>query len=121
MMATNDIFEITGIKKDDGQIIAGLTINSRSEIFKGHFPGQPVVPGACMLQVVKDVLASALADTFRLKKAGHLKFVNMIVPGNEVLLLNIVYKMDEEDLSVTAKLSSADVVCFKFQGLFVKI
>jgi len=123
MREINDIFSIDQITHENGAIKATLGINIRSEIFKGHFPDQPVVPGACMLQIVKDVLESVLKHTIRLKKADHLKFVSMIVPSlNDMAELAITYKLGAEDsINVTAKLIASDVVCFKFQGSFVEI
>ncbi len=47
----------------------------------------------------------------------------MIDPGNTLsVALDIAYKIVEEgDISVTAKLMSGEVVCFKFQGRFAKL
>lgn len=123
MPAINDIFGIHQITHTHGTIKATLGINTQSEIFKGHFPDQPVVPGACMLQIVKDVLESALNNTIRLKKADHLKFISMIVPSlNDMAELDIIYKpIAEGSINVTAKLIASDVICFKFQGNFVEV
>ena len=123
MPVKNDaLFTISKLEHNDGSVSATLVINKDCEIFKGHFPGHPVVPGACMLQIVKEVLEEALQVSVQLKKADHLKFISMIDPGNTLsVALDIVYKIVEEgEISVTAKLMSGEVVCFKFQGRFVK-
>jgi 3-hydroxyacyl-[acyl-carrier-protein] dehydratase len=121
--ANNDLFGIGKIAHDDGAISAVLAINPDSEIFKGHFPGHPVVPGACMLQIVKEVLEGTLKQTFRLKKADQLKFMLMIEPTNTLAVqLDISYQYAEEGaISVTAKLSNAEAVYFKFLGSFTEI
>jgi 3-hydroxyacyl-[acyl-carrier-protein] dehydratase len=122
MIASEEIFKIENIEHVDGVIKATLSINANSPIFKGHFPGQPVVPGACMLQVVKDVLADALGYAIGLKKGDNLKFVGMIVPGGaDVVFLEISYKLIEDSVNVNAKLSEGDRVCFKFQGTFLNL
>lgn len=120
--ANNDLFSIKNITHEDGAITAQLGINKNSDILKGHFPGQPVVPGACMLQIVKEVLETALTYPVRLKKADHLKFMTMIDPVNtQKVQLDITYKYAESDIHVTAKLSNDEVVYFKLQGSVVKI
>jgi 3-hydroxyacyl-[acyl-carrier-protein] dehydratase len=121
MAATTDIFTITKIEHQSNSIHAALDVNKDSEIFNGHFPGQPVVPGACMLQIVKDVLETALNNPLHLKKAGHLKFISMIDPrvAREVEL-EIAYKLDEKEIVATASLACDGVVCFKFQGSFIE-
>ena len=123
MPAKNDaLFKISKLEHNDGVIGATLDINKDCDIFKGHFPGHPVVPGACMLQMVKDVLEEALITSLRLKKAEHLKFIAMIDPGKtHSVHLGMSYKfIDEDSVNVGAKLITGEVVCFKFQGTFIK-
>ena len=120
MAAGNDIFQIISTELSEGKIVAAIIINEQSEIFKGHFPGQPVIPGACMLQLVKDVLEDALKQSVQLKKADQIKFITMITTENTGgLLLEMTYK-DLEDgiIKVSAKLTNDHVVSFKFQGTF---
>jgi len=119
----NDLFHVLSIGKLDGMIVANLGIDRDSEILKGHFPGHPVVPGACMLQVVKDVLEDALGTSLRLKKADHLKFMSLVDPTErESVQLEIVYRdVGQGETFVTAKLSADENICFKLQCTFVKI
>jgi len=120
MTASEEIFKIESIEHADNVVKAMLSVNADSPIFKGHFPGQPVVPGACMLQVVKDVLTGALGYAVQLRKADNLKFVGMVVPSaDNTLTLELSYKVIDESISVNAKLSDGDRVCFKFQGMFL--
>jgi 3-hydroxyacyl-[acyl-carrier-protein] dehydratase len=122
MAANNDLFSIEKISHEDGVIKAILGINPDSEILKGHFPGHPVVPGACMLQITKEVLEDVLQTSLRLKKADQLKFMTMIDPANvRTVELDISYKHQEgSTVTVTAKLTNADIVYFKLQGSFIK-
>ncbi len=118
----NDVFIIDDLTHTDGLIKASLSINADSPIFKGHFPGQPVVPGACMLQIVKEVLGSALDQSLQLKKGDNLKFIGMIEPGQtNAIVLEIGYKLVADRISVNAKLVDGDRVCFKFQGTFMRL
>ena len=123
MTAKSDtLFKISSIEYHDYSIHATLEINKDCDILKGHFPEQPVIPGACMLQIVKDVLEDALTASLRLKKADHLKFIVMIDPTTTPTVhLNLSYKFVTVDsFSVNAKIINSEVVCFKFQGAFIK-
>ena len=122
-VTSNDLFSIQKITYEDDVIATSLVINPDSEILKGHFPGHPIVPGACMLQIVKEVLESALNQPLRLKKADHLKFMTMIDPeATTTVQLDISYKPAEGVLLIViAKLSNAETVYFKFQGSFAKM
>jgi 3-hydroxyacyl-[acyl-carrier-protein] dehydratase len=117
----NNIFIIENLDHSDGTVNVRLVVNANSDILKGHFPGQPVVPGACMLQLVKDVMENAVGQIVRLKKADNIKFMSMVVPGeNNQLQLNVSYKISDDNIyAVQATLYSGDIICFKFQGIFV--
>lgn len=119
--ANNDLFSIEEINHEGGIIRAMLGINADSGILKGHFPGHPVVPGACMLQITKEVLEDVLQIPLRLKKADQLKFMTMIDPANaQHVELDITYKyQDDGSIIANAKLSNPDTVYFKLQGSFV--
>jgi 3-hydroxyacyl-[acyl-carrier-protein] dehydratase len=121
--ANNDLFTIESMTHEDGAIKATLIINADCGILKGHFPGHPVVPGACMLQIIKEVLENALQTPLRLKKADQLKFMTMIDPTNtSEVQLDISYKQTEDNtIAANAKLSNIDTVYFKLQGSFIKI
>ena len=119
-MSATDPFLIRQISHSNHTIRLQLGINAEAALLKGHFPGHPVVPGASMLQLVKDILEEALATELRLRKADHLKFLSLIAPGIAELELEINYQIKEEgELFVTAKLSDAEKICFKLQGTFI--
>ena len=119
METVNDgIFSVNKLTHSDNLIKADLSINANSPIFKGHFPGQPVVPGACMLQIVKEVLENVLGQSLMIQKAGNLKFISMIDPQiTSSAHLEISYKIIEDAISLTGKLSDGDRVCFKCSAI----
>ncbi|EHQ30848.1 hotdog family protein [Mucilaginibacter paludis] len=122
-MLKNSLYKIGSFDHQDGIIQASLEINEHHEILKGHFPGQPVLPGACMLQIVKEILENELNQNLRLKIATNLKFLQLIDPQKDnILQLTLNYKLTEDnEISITAGLSSAQTVCFKFQGVFAVV
>ena len=119
----NALFKISKLERHDGVLKAVLAINKDCLIFKGHFPGQPVLPGACMLQIVKEVLEKALGACLRLKKAEYLKFMLVIGPeSTSSVNLDIVHKeLAESQIKITARLTNAELVYFKFQGTFLAL
>jgi len=95
-----------------------LAVDESSEIFKGHFPGQPVAPGACMLQTVKEIVAEALDAPIRLAKADNIKFLNMVTPDVLNLMLRINYNSVDDQIKISADLTSGEQVFMKLQGVF---
>ena len=121
-MLKDGLFKFLSVNHTEGLVIAAIEVNAGHEIFNGHFPGQPVLPGASMVQLVKDVLETALKTPVRLQIANNLKFLSLINPQeNKHLQLTLNYTPDDSLLKVTGDLiADDDTVCFKFQGVFVK-
>ena len=120
-MLKDSLFKITSFNDMEGTINAIVEINTGSDIFNGHFPDHPVLPGACMLQIVKEVLEEAVGVSIWLKKAHNLKFLSLVDPRqNSILQLQISYVVEELNIKTTASLIAGEAVCFKFQGVFIK-
>jgi 3-hydroxyacyl-[acyl-carrier-protein] dehydratase len=101
-------------------IRAVLEINPAHDIFKGHFPGQPVVPGVCMMQIVKELLEKTTAKPLRLLHGQDLKFLTVIDPGkNNLVHAEASYNvLASGDINVTARLYFHETTFFKFKGVF---
>lgn len=119
-MLLNDFFTIQKIETSDRETKAMLVINAAHKIFKGHFPGQPVVPGVCMMQMIKETLEIVTSRATNLVSAPEIKFLVIIDPSqNNIIDAELKYKPEENgDVNVTAVLSKGETTHFKFKGLF---
>ncbi len=119
-MLLGDFFTISSIQKEGDSSKAILELNAAHSIFEGHFPGQPVVPGACLLQMVKEIMQIITCSEMQLIKAHQLKFIFLIDPAkNTILQMVLTYSINENnEVKVLAILSKDTVVCFKFNGMF---
>ena len=119
-MLLNKFFSITEIELHEGAIKASLSINKEHAIFRGHFPGQPIVPGVCMLQMLKEVLEKIINSPVKLQSADFLKFLKFINPQEtSVVNLELQYVRTENNtLKVNGGLVNADAVYFKFKGIY---
>lgn len=120
-MLLNDFFTINDTVTSETEIWAELLINSDHRIFEGHFPNQPVVPGVCMMQMVKEILEQVIGKETNLKQAADMKFLAVINPQeNNLIHASIKYATDESDaVNVVASLFKDELVHFKFKGQFV--
>ena len=133
-MQTTDLysFEILGHKTGDEigdkagdhtghEIHARISVNEHSSVYAGHFPGFPVTPGVCQVQMIKDILVEALDIPLQLSKARDIKFNNLHEPGKEKTIEGrIKYKMDEHNIiHVNARLFAGDTKYISLRGEFV--
>lgn len=119
-MLQGDFFYITELERDHSVVTAILRLDAGHPIFGGHFPGQPVVPGVCMMQMVKEVTEQALGKELQLVRADLLKFLAFVVPEeNKTLRINLtIHSRENEETEVDAELLNEKGPCFKFRGLF---
>lgn len=118
-MLTDDFFSLRSLQVDEpGKAQAMLFFNAEHPILKAHFPGRPVVPGACLLQMTKELLVSILQKELVLKKANHLKFISPIDPvRNPEIHLQLQYlPKDHDSYLVTATYSYDNTVCCKISA-----
>jgi len=89
-------------------------------IYKGHFPGNPVVPGVCQIQMVKELIEKAVDHPLTLSRSDNIKFLSMINPiANPNLEFRILIKpISDRLLSATASIVSGTTVFLKFKGEF---
>lgn len=121
-MLQNDFFYFTPPQIEGNVAKTVLEINASHQIFEGHFPGNPIVPGVCMMQMVKEVLEQVIGAKTRLLKAGDMKFLAVINPNdNRFVNLDLTYiTMDDSNIRVDAIIQKDTTVFFKFKGIFIK-
>lgn len=99
MTILKDFYTINSCSKTDtGNYIAKISLNPNHEIFKGHFPGNPVTPGVCMMQIIKDITEKITEQSLILTSASNIKFMAIINPEESPNLdLEIsITELDEE-------------------------
>lgn len=81
MILLNDLYRVTGHDIKEDTLHATLAFDAGHRIFEGHFPGQPVVPGVCMMQIVQELMETyVVGQKTRLVNADAAKFLRMIDP-----------------------------------------
>ena len=115
-MLKNALYTIQHVEQTTNSIEALIELNNEHAIFKGHFPVRAVLPGACMLQIIKELLEETLNSKLQLVKADEIKFLRIIEPeANAVINFSIDYG---EAFNVSAKISKADAVCYKMKASY---
>lgn len=117
-MLLNDFFYLEKSERNDQQVSASIRINKNHKILEGHFPGLPVVPGVCMLELIKEIMEESLGQKLLLKSAENMKFLSVINPNEQSQVeANITYKMeDDKTIGITASLFSGSTTFFKLKA-----
>lgn len=116
-MLLNDFYNIDYLQREPTSLSCKITFNKQHDIFKGHFPQQPVVPGVCMMQMVKELLEAQTDQPLWMRNAMQIKFLQLITPDIQPLI-NISWQQNEEGYSVNAAFKNDTSDLFKLSGKF---
>ena len=120
----HDFYQVLDMgQTPEGRYHATLSINPQHPIFDGHFPGVPVVPGVCMLQITKEMVERLCGRITRLTEARNIKFMSILDPNeNNTVRIELIYRSDEDGqlLVESALLDTGSAkVFFKMKGTFL--
>ncbi|MFC0518666.1 hypothetical protein ACFFGT_30910 [Mucilaginibacter angelicae] len=118
-MLKDTFFTFTTPETDGSLLKTTITLNPTHDIFKGHFPGRPVVPGVCMMQMIKEILENHLGKKLQLVKADNIKFLSFIDPDQHGQVgLEVKVNMVDGQIKTDAQLLNEETVFLKFKGVF---
>ena len=112
-------YKIESLQKEEAGVSARITFNVAHDIFKGHFPDMPIVPGVCQTQMLAEVLSQALGTDMQLKSAASIKFLSIVDPTKHPKLdLIITFTRNDNSYNVSAQYKWEETTFFKFKGIF---
>ena len=118
-MLINDLYTIQTFEADGNPTTVGITLNKSHEIFKGHFPGNPVMPGVCMIQIIKELTEMKVKKDLFLTNCSNIKFMAIINPEkNDALQLDLDISEAEGEIKVKNATFFGDTLALKLNATF---
>ena len=106
-MLLKNLYQVVSKANEDNQLyFYEIKINDKHPVFKGHFPDNPVMPGVCMMQIIKELTESVLNVKLFMEKCSNVKFMALINPeenSNLFLELKIVVNDGKVNIRNTTK------------------
>ncbi len=115
-MLNKDFYTLHATVVAVNSLTTEISFNPAHAIFGGHFPEQPVVPGVCMIQIVKEVLQQHVPSAGMLKTAAQVKFLQLITPEIHPAL-QLSWSFTDTGILVQASFRKEKDL-FKFSGNF---
>ena len=109
MKLINDFFQIviSNIKEDE--IVASVKMNADHSIYHAHFPGNPITPGVCLVQMSTEILEMGIKRHLHLQHAVKIKFCNPMVPSVEPTFIFQKINISEHSVSVQVIIRDSNV------------
>lgn len=94
----SDFYQIQSIQPlNEGEYAITLTLNADHCIFDGHFPQQPVTPGVCVIQMLKEITEKIVEKDLFIQQVKQAKFSCLIDPKVcNTLTINLMIKPEED-------------------------
>ena len=77
------LFILDFIDGTENGFTAHLHCNPEHLIYQAHFPGNPITPGACLLQTAGELLQQKLGRPVFLKSSKNVKYLNVLIPAKD--------------------------------------
>ncbi|MBC8314447.1 MAG: 3-hydroxyacyl-ACP dehydratase [Bacteroidales bacterium] len=100
--------------------LAEIKLNPEHQIYQGHFPGNPAVPGVCQIRMITEILSEIEEREVKLKEADNVKFLSMINPHDHPALeVTLTLKHTaHRKINVNASIADGGQLFFKYKSSF---
>lgn len=123
-MLLKNFYTIISIENTaENKHLVSLHINAEHEVFQGHFPGNPIMPGVCMMQIIKELTEQITESTLFMQSLANVKFMALINPFNtpELRLELDITTTDTDLIKVKNVTYFEDTVALKLSSTYRKV
>ena len=107
MYLKNSLYTISAARQREALPSFGITLRADHTIYQAHFPGQPITPGVCIIQIAKELLEEHLGRPLLIRAIKNVKFVGIISP---VETPEVTYRFDKIENVATGIKSQVTVL-----------
>lgn len=79
-MTAEELYRLSDGDKQEDTWVFEAELNPEHVVFRGHFPGNPVMPGVCTLHLVRACVAKAIGYPVVFSAIKSCKFLSAVIP-----------------------------------------
>jgi 3-hydroxyacyl-[acyl-carrier-protein] dehydratase len=116
-MLAGHFYNILKTTEEEGIYRFLVSFEKDHPIFRGHFPGNPVVPGVTLNQMTKELAELVRNEKFLFSALDSVKFLQVINPDDGQQLQVSITLLDKEDgIAIQAEITDTAVIYYKLKG-----
>lgn len=101
----------------EGNYNCRVRFNASHFIYEVHFQGNPITPGACLIQIIKELTELITGKKLFINEIKNLKFLNINNPNEQPeVIFQLSLSLNEEENAYLSK-----VIIFSGETVFAKI
>jgi len=115
------VFNILKIEMtSEGKYISEIIIDEKHDVFKGHFPNKPILPGVLMIAIIGSVLEKVTNGKRMMVEGENIKYLSVVDPTvDSRLTVDLSVKINENSYyEVKSSLLNGEKTFMKFKGKF---
>lgn len=116
MKLLNSLFTVMSDVRHEGGHDFNIKLDPEHFIYKAHFPGEPITPGVCILQISLELLSCSVGAPLEVDTVKNVKFLRVISPLETTQITYRFSKVTCEEDAVKAQVS----VCYG-EDVFAKL
>lgn len=119
MQLENNYYQILSQQTTGNQTVFQLALLPDCEIYRGHFPGHAVCPGACHIGMLKECVAKLAGKPLFIRTIRQCRFTAIASPAIcPRLNLTVTYNPISDGVAITACLADGEKVYMDYKGDF---
>lgn len=104
-MSKLNYYTITEAGHGNNEYTFNIEINPDCKVFQGHFPGEPICPGVCNIQMLKECAEKALGKKMILSSIKQCKLTALMKPDTDKnATVKLSFENKNEPVKFTAEL-----------------
>ena len=89
MTFRNNLYFIDSVSRTEEDVTYRLHLNAGHIIYAAHFPGEPITPGVCLLQMGVELLSDAVSSELEIDTMKNVKFLSVLHPEGQTVEVRV--------------------------------
>ena len=103
MILKNSLYTIESAEMSGTEARYVIKLNAGHFIYQAHFPGEPITPGVCIVQIAKELLEETVGRKLQVVKVKNVKFLSVVTPTQSTDVMFQLVKIMEDETEGTVK------------------
>lgn len=103
MKLQNSLYCIVSKEEAEASVSYDIQLDANHFIYQVHFPGEPITPGVCIIQIAKELLEDVVGERLLIQAVKNVKFLHVISPVEMPHITYVFEKITFDDTMKTTK------------------
>ena len=108
MKLLNSLYTVVSDVRGEGKHDFLISLDKNHFIYQAHFPGEPITPGVCIMQIAKELLEVSTDLKLNLTSVKNIKFLRIISPAEITRITYSFGKIAREEDCVKVQVTVVD-------------